>query len=226
MKTKNYDIKMLDKEEDIVNELSKIDNRGLNILYSRTLVNLRLGAYSYVLPYDTVFTSNRNELILLLNEMYSEAFKYVLDEKNINYHEVVFQEETYEYKKPQKNKEIVFARGLQTLKKALKESKKQGNKECIYYPNIKGKLKLRYYLRDTSDESIYESKIKENIFDINTKGLIELKDKIILLLDQNEERNITYKQALKMLKDMHMNVSISDETSYESIKRDKEFIKK
>ena len=217
MKTKNYDIKMLDTEEDIIKTLSTIDNRGLNILYSRTLVNLRLGAYSFVLPYDTIFSSNRNELLLLLNEMYSEAFKYVLYEKNINYHEVTFQEENYEYKKPQKNKEIVFARGLQTLKKSLKDSKKQGNKECIYYPNVKGKLKLRYYLIDDS---------KENIFDTKTKGLIELEDKIILLLDQDEEKNISYKQALKMLNDMHIIVSISDDTSYESLKANKEFIKK
>ena len=217
MKTKNYDIKVLDNRNDIKRALSDIDDRGLNILYSKVLMNLKLGIYSFDIPYDTSFVSNRNELLVLLNEKHQECLRNTLDKQNINYHEVIFQDETFEYLPPKDNKRIIFVRGIHSLKEILKDSKKKGIRECIYYPRVKGRLNLKYYLRDDS---------KEILISKDTKGLIEFEDKIILCLKQDEKRNIGYAKALKLFDELNMIVDISEDYNYESLKKNKEFIKK
>ena len=139
MKQINYDIKILDNRRDIDRVFLNFNKRGLNILYTKVLINLKLGETSFSIPYDTAFTSNRNELLLLLNEKEQKRFIKKLNENNIMYHEVNLQDETYEYKPPQNNKKIVFVRGLKTLRETLEDSKKHGKNECIYYPRVKGK---------------------------------------------------------------------------------------
>ncbi|MBR6113532.1 MAG: hypothetical protein IKP79_03375, partial [Bacilli bacterium] len=186
------------------------------ILFSRVLINLKIGINTFTIPYDTALFSNRNELLLLLNENNQSNLRKTLDRKNIEYHEVLFQEETYEHLKPQPNKKIIFARGINSLRETLKESKKSGKKECVYYPHMRGKLNLKYYLRDDSKESLTSKEIK---------GLIELEDKIILCLNQDEDRNLNYRKILYAFDDLGMIVSIKDDVYYESIRRGKEYIK-
>lgn len=215
--TNNYDIEILDNRNDIKRTFSNVNDRGLNILYSKVLVNLKLGVNTFNIPYDTSFISNRNELMILLNERHQESLRNTLDKKNINYHEVTFQDETFEYMPPQNNKKIIFVRGIHSLKKTLQESKKKGIRECIYYPRVKGRLNLKYYLRDDS---------KETLISKDTHGLIEFKDKIVLFLKQDENRNIGYSKALKLFDELNMIVEISEDYNYESIRKEKEFIKK
>ena len=215
--TKNYDIKILDDRNDIKRAFSNIDDRGLNILYTKLLINLKLGIYSFNIPYDTSFISNRNELLVLLNERHQESLRNTLNKNNINYHEVVFQDETFEYLPPQDNKKIIFVRGIKSLKETLKDSKKRGYRECIYYPRVRGRLNLRYYLKDDS---------KETLLSKDTQGLIELEDRIILCIKQDEKRNIGYNKALKLFDELNMIVDINEDYNYESIRKEKEFIKK
>lgn len=217
MKKENYDIKMLDNKREIERVFWNFNERGLHILFTKVLMNLKLGQTSFFIPYDTAFTSNRNELLLLLNEKDQEKFKKKLDEMNINYHEIDFQEETYEYKKPQDNKKIVFVRGINALRETLIDSKKHNRTECIYYPRVKGSINLKYYLRDDS---------KENLISKDIKGLIEFNDRIVLCLNQDEDMNINYKRVLKLFDELDMIVSISGETEFNSIRKEKEFIKK
>ena len=177
--TNNYDIKILDDRNDIKRTFSDINDRGLNILYSKVLVNLKLGIYSFNIPYDTSFISNRNELLVLLNERHQESLRNTLERQNINYHEVTFQDETYEYLPPQDNKKIIFVRGIHSLKETLQDSKKRGKRECIYYPRVRGRLNLKYYLRDDS---------KETLLSKDTQGLIEFEDRIVLCIKQEERK--------------------------------------
>ena len=114
--TNNYDIKLLNNKREIERVFWNFDVRGLHILFTKVLINLKLGQSSFFIPYDTAFTSNRNELLLLLNEKDQEKFIKKLDEMNISFHEVDFQEETYEYKPPQDNKKIVSGKELHKTK--------------------------------------------------------------------------------------------------------------
>ena len=215
--TNNYDIKLLNNKREIERVFWNFDVRGLHILFTKVLINLKLGQSSFFIPYDTAFTSNRNELLLLLNEKDQEKFIKKLDEMNISFHEVDFQEETYEYKPPQDNKKIVFVRGLKSLRETLEDSKRHNRNECIYYPRVNGKLNLKYYLRDDTKEELISKEVK---------GLIEFNDRIILCLKQEEARNINYRKALNLFDELDITVSISDETEFNSIRKEKEFIKK
>lgn len=215
--TNNYDIKLLNNKREIERVFWNFDVRGLHILFTKVLINLKLGQSSFFIPYDTAFTSNRNELLLLLNEKDQEKFIKKLDEMNISFHEVDFQEETYEYKPPQDNKKIVFVRGLKSLRETLEDSKRHNRNECIYYPRVDGKLNLKYYLRDDTKEELISKEVK---------GLIEFNDRIILCLKQEEARNINYRKALNLFDELDITVSISDETEFNSIRKEKEFIKK
>ena len=215
--TNNYDIKILNNKREIERVFWNFDVRGLHILFTKVLINLKLGQSSFFIPYDTAFTSNRNELLLLLNEKDQEKFIKKLDEMNISFHEVDFQEETYEYKPPQDNKKIVFVRGLKSLRETLEDSKRHNRNECIYYPRVDGKLNLKYYLRDDTKEELISKEVK---------GLIEFNDRIILCLKQEEARNINYRKALNLFDELDITVSISDETEFKSIRKEKEFIKK
>ena len=215
--TNNYDIKLLNNKREIERVFWNFDVRGLHILFTKVLINLKLGQSSFFIPYDTAFTSNRNELLLLLNEKDQEKFIKKLDEMNISFHEVDFQEETYEYKPPQDNKKIVFVRGLKSLRETLEDSKRHNRNECIYYPRVNGKLNLKYYLRDDTKEELISKEVK---------GLIEFNDRIILCLKQEESRNINYRKALNLFDELDITVSISDEAEFNSIRKEKEFIKK
>ena len=217
MKKKNYDIKVLDSEKEIKEVLSNITDKGTNILFSKTLINLKLGNKSFNIPYDTGFVSNKNELLAILNEKDQDTLRKALDKKSIKYHEVMFKEETFEYQPPQRNKKIVFVRGIESLKETLKDSKKHGKKECIYYPRLRGKLNLKYYLKDDSKEDLISKEIK---------GLIEFEDKIVLCVKQDENRNVGYVKALRLFDDLNMIVSIKEDTNYDSIRKAKEFIKR
>lgn len=215
--TNNYDIKLLNNKREIERVFWNFDVRGLHILFTKVLINLKLGQSSFFIPYDTAFTSNRNELLLLLNEKDQEKFIKKLDEMNISFHEVDFQEETYEYKPPQDNKKIVFVRGLKSLRETLEDSKRHNRNECIYYPRVNGKINLKYYLKDDTKEELISKEVK---------GLIEFNDRIILCLKQEEARNINYRKALNLFDELDITVSISDETEFNSIRKEKEFIKK
>lgn len=215
--TNNYDIKLLNNKREIERVFWNFDVRGLHILFTKVLIDLKLGQSSFFIPYDTAFISNRNELLLLLNEKDQEKFIKKLDEMNISFHEIDFQEETYEYKPPQKNKKIIFVRGIKSLRETLVDSKKHNRNECIYYPRVKGKLNLKYYLRDDSKEELISKEVK---------GLIEFDDRIVLCLNQKENRNINYRRILNLFDELDMTVSISDQTEYNSIRKEKKFIKK
>lgn len=215
--TNNYDIKLLNNKREIERVFWNFDVRGLHILFTKVLIDLKLGQSSFFIPYDTAFISNRNELLLLLNEKDQEKFIKKLDEMNISFHEIDFQEETYEYKPPQENKKIIFVRGIKSLRETLVDSKKHNRNECIYYPRVKGKLNLKYYLRDDSKEELISKEVK---------GLIEFDDRIVLCLNQKENRNINYRRILNLFDELDMTVSISDQTEYNSIRKEKKFIKK
>ena len=78
-------------------------------------------------------------------------------------------------------------------------------------------INLKYYLRDDS---------KEILISKDTKGLIEFEDKIVLCIKQDEKRNIGYAKALKLFDELNMIVDVSEDYNYESLKKNKEFIKK
>ena len=110
------------------------------------------------------------------------------------------------------------------------ESKLDGRQLIYVYEEYDytaaNKRKFRLDPRERILDTDKEIPDEEILISKDTKGLIEFEDKIILCLKQDEKRNIGYAKALKLFDELNMIVDISEDYNYESLKKNKEFIKK
>ena len=189
MTNNNYDIWAIQHyPQDITNAIDGLEDSQDNILYSNCRSYLRVGETKIYVQFDTaLFCEDKERLILLQKngELTPDMFRGLLDEKRIPYHEVTFLEG-----RPLSQdelKEIWFARDQFVLDEALKESKSKGIDVCEYYPDLGGRLELRY----TDDDGNYVSFYKQSM-----RGAVLLDDKIIILMSRGNKRNVNFQQVL------------------------------
>lgn len=211
--------------DEIDTALDNITDSATNILYTNCISKLKIGGRVFKIEFDTMFQSEENDMLILImrgSKVTVEDLKRKLAERGITYNEIVF--ENSEYQDYDNDlKEIWFARDESVLKDALNDSKKKGNDVARYNPVIKGKLSFKYFSRqylETDGEPPIETFER-----IRTRGMIETDDKIILLVNSEEDRNIYYKQALKVLSNTGMTPVIEDYESYEQKEKSKVKIK-
>ena len=94
--------------------------------------------------------------------------------------------------------EAWFIREKYVLEDALKESKDRGITDCYYYPYVGGSLEL----------SIQKEEQQDTVVQIKTKGIIQLEDKIALIIHHNYEKNMTTEEIKKVIKDYKFNLII------------------
>ena len=190
--------------EEIHNALENVKDSPTNMLFTNCLSYLRLGNRLVQVHFDTAFYSEDSDTLILLmqdGELTSDKFKELLKDRKIGYHEINFQDRKRKHQKP--TKELWFAREEYVLNDALQDSKGKGIDTCDYYPAVEGKLELRYAIDDGRGVSF---------FDVQPiHGVVILEDKIILNINHQEERNISYKQALKAFIKNDVAVSVRKE---------------
>lgn len=214
MKKNNYDIVLVDKENEFNHFLNKTNEEELNIIYSRLITSIRIGEQGYALPYDTALITEKKK-VLLLNIKHQEELRKKLEERKLKYHEVTFQEENYSYQNLD-NKKIVFVNG-NNLVKRLKECKEIANRECTYYTRTRGKFNLRYHLRDDNKESLLSEYIR---------GALEFKDRVLFFVNQKDEDSyLSFYKIIEILEKENITVIIDDETTSLSITKPKELKK-
>ena len=104
---------------------------------------------------------------------------------------VTFQNKEDNYEPSRTLPNIWFVREKYVLEDAINDSKSKDIKECKYSPSIDSKISLGYR---TLDGVEYE--IEGRIF----KGMIVFEDKMILLVNQNDLRNLDEENVRKILK--------------------------
>ena len=183
------------------------DNITSNILFRNLISKLSIaGETINSVIYDCALYSENSDTLIMIKKdcaVDHNNIKQYLDEKNISYNEVVFDEEKRQNypKRLLEIPEIWYAREDYVLKDALEDTKKNHNSNsCTIYPNLTSNLSLQYSV----DNKYY------NIDEIKAKGLIVTCDKIVLLLKQNDIRNISTKDAIDVIKKMDFNFSIND----------------
>lgn len=189
MTNNNYDIWAIQHyPQEIMHAIDGLEDSRDNILYNNCRSYLRVGEKKLLVQFDTaLFCEDKERLVLLQQngEFTPDMLRTLLDDKKIPYHEVTFLEGR---PLPQDElKEIWFARDQQVLDDALKESKSKGIDVCEYYPDLGGRLELRY----TDDDGNYIAFYKQSM-----RGAILLEDKIVILMSRGNRRNINFQQAL------------------------------
>ena len=204
MRTNIYTIQK--NPSNIINALNSVLNSKENILFTNCKSFLRVGNVKYNVQFDTAFFSEENEILILLihgGKLTPEEFKYLLDKRNIPYHEVVF--DVKEYKEAEDEKEIWFARDGNFLDTAAWDSKRKGFDICIFYPTLKGKFDIQYNTDLEGTVSLDRQEIR---------GVVEFEDKLVLLINHLEDCNVYYKKAIKILTKRGINVTMDKEDSW------------
>ena len=96
--------------------------------------------------------------------------------------------------------ELWFAREEYVLRDALQESIALGNTSCDYYPLVEGAISLKY---DETYKTLSHSLDGRNIL-----GVIVLEDKMVLMINGLDPRNLKPGQVKKIIEEMGISANI------------------
>lgn len=210
----NLDVWAIQKyPEELDNALSNIKiNSQDNILFSNCSCNMRIGSKHVTRNFDTMlYAEDSDTLVILMKDgkATTEDIRKNLDNRNILYHEVIFdKEEDSEYYDDESIKELCFAREAYVLEDAVVDSKNRGYNKCIYYPAVDGNLDLQY-LDNNSELSVVDGRF--------FKGVVEFPDKMVLLINQNDPRNVTSEVVLGLFGKYEISVLVDSSRNIKSL---------
>lgn len=188
-----------------------------NILFRGCVSSLTLGSQEIKVYFDTVFFSEESDLIMFLmkdGEFTGEDLKNYLKSQAIPCSDILLK--THEEQKTEPEKEIWFARERYVLEDAIQDSLDRGNDTCTYYPLVKGNFEVSCFTKRGE---------KAPIDGRDIEGVIELEDKIVLLIQQGEARNLCMKDAMSILDLYEINTSIYTQTELPPREKPKQYQK-
>lgn len=223
----NLDVWTIQKHpEQLENALANIKNNSTNnLIYTNCLSSLKLNDNEIMAGrFDTVlYSEDSGTMIMLMKNCgvdFNDVKKYLNDNK-IMYDRIDFNDEE-DYDNSNLLPELLFAEEEYVLKDALKETKNKYNvNDAIYYPNVNLDLSLFSIINE-----------QQYPFDeININGVVEVCDKLILLIQHGDKRNLKYNQVVDTLYEMGFDYEIDEYNIPKSIEKaiktdEKTFVKK
>ena len=203
MERSNLDIWAIQEDPEEINPaVEGVESSSTNLLFGNCISYLRLGRKKINVQFNTAFYSEDSDrLILLMKDgaISEEQLKEALDQRGIFYNEVYLLR--HDKKSQSDIKTLWFAREVDVLDSALKDSRKKGIDTCDYYPEVKGRFELRYVVDEDSVDELDSQKIR---------GVVVLDDKLVLMINNGENKNAYYHQILKVLQknDMAPNIHL------------------
>lgn len=196
-----------------------------NILFSNCLSNIKLGEnYICTKKFDTMLCSFDSDTVIMIMrgaKVGGEDIRKYLNEHNIFYNEVVFDsyDEMQELmalgeiedsclEESNLEKELWFVRENYVFKDAVADSREKGAQQCIYYPNVVGDLELQYLSNSN------------NIFEVDGRlihGVVEFPDKLVLLIQQNDPRNMMEEDVYRILADNKISTLVDTDVDIKSL---------
>lgn len=193
-----------DKEETkIALEKVKKDSLG-NILYLNCRCRFKIGnEYVKSRIFDSCFYSEDSDIVIFFakGKITQDEIEQYLNEMNIKYTIVSFDLKNNPFQDKDLLSEIWFAREKYVLEDAIDDSISRGIKKCFYYPNEISEISLGY---KTNGEIRHYCEIEGRL----CRGTIVFEDKIVLLVSQGDERNLTIDEAKQVLKDKGIKVEM------------------
>ena len=196
-KRSNLDVWAIQYEsEELLTALANIKNKSANtILFTNVMSEFQIGETRIVTrQFDTFLYSKENDLLVMIMRAGIATPKDIadyLDNNGIDYQIVTAMPNISEYEDGNKIPEIWIAREDYVVADALDNSVNKEIRECDYYPNLVGKIDLNM-LSNTDKTPL-------TIDGRDFKGLLQLQDKIILLVDHEEERTCKPESIVSML---------------------------
>jgi hypothetical protein len=192
--------------QELETALSNLKVLGNTILYTNALCSFKIGNMNISSrQFDTFLYSEENDLLVMLmrgGRVTADDIRKYLENHNIYYNEVVLTPSVTKYEDNYKMPELWIAREKCVVDDALHDSIKKGVKrECGYYPNLYGSLNLSY-LTNSNDITNIDGRL--------FKGLIYLEDKLILLVNQNDKRNVRPLDVFESLKRTNFKYALLD----------------
>lgn len=204
-----------DDSEELEIALANIEPTSKNnILFSNCFSSLRIGdKIIQGRQFDTMLYAEDSDTCVILMQGGAatiEDMRKNLNARGIFYHEVIFDplEQDKECNCGGCKKTLWFARDIGVLEDAIDDSDKQGFDTCVYYPNVDGSLELQYSFLNEKYATIDGR---------DFRGVIEFSDKIILLIHQQDPRNVSDVDVYHTLSNRSIDVSVSDSLSISSL---------
>lgn len=166
-----------------------------NILYLNCICSFKMDNKKIQSrKFDSCFYSEESDIVILFAKgmVSEEEIETYLNENNIKYTTIRFTEDNIPFENDDKFPELWFAREKCVLLDAINDSLKKGNNRCLYNSEVESNLSLCY--RDKFGD-------KWEIEGRFCKGCLYFKDKMVLLINQADFRNLKENDVMKILKD-------------------------
>ena len=197
----------------------KVRNTDNNLLVTNCISRLKLGNQKLHIIFDTLLYNDDKNILIMIKDssvVSPELFKKMLNNNNVGYNELNFREYLH-FDKPETSKELFFATSISNLKYVIEKSMKNGSDSCTYYPAITGHFTLKYF---------YNKEKQEQLDDYYIKGLLELDDKIILIIKESTEPTLYFKRILYELEKMNINVIVDYSKQIKESLKEKKLLKR
>ena len=182
----------------------KKDSNG-NILYLNCWCKFYIGEKAIKgRLFDACFYSEESDTLIIFSkgQINEEEIKNYLEESKIQYTTVRFKGQSKEYIGNDWFPEVWFAREEYVLRDAIEDSLSKCVEDCTYFPNREAGFSLSYRDELDSDHEI------EGRF---CKGILNFDDKIVLLISQDDKRNLKRETVEKILKEKEIAYIVKDE---------------
>ena len=175
---------------DIFNDAQDVDDF---VLIDNCISKLTLGKKEVPIQFDKMLYSyDKNILVLIMkdSQLSTDDLEDFMHKKNIHFSKHICNKQNDSYKYDGELKEFSFVGEKESLKRAIVDCKQKENDDCVYYPNVVGKLELGYI----TDEGEYDlfGRMKVN-------GVVEFEDKMILLLKRQKLAGLKDRQIFDLL---------------------------
>lgn len=183
--------------EELVAALDNIKTDNDIILYLNLLCNFQIGGVNIKSrQFDTLLSSEENDILVMLmrgGKASVDDIRKYLDQKEFRYSEVMFAPSISSHYDDGSVPELWIAREKYVLEDAFEDSiKRDCAKKCEYYPFLTGSLDFCYFTNSASEKCRVDGRL--------FRGVIKLEDKLILLVNQNDERNVTARDVYEVIK--------------------------
>lgn len=207
----NLDVWAIQNDKEVTKKaLEKVKKDSLgNILYLNCWCDFTIGNKPMQNRlFDACFYSEESDTVVLFakGKISEEEIEKYLEEANIKYTTIRFKEPNGNYYKYDSTlPEICFVREKKELRNLIDETIEKGELDCVYYPNMESNLSLNY-IATTDEQFEVEGRA--------CKGMVVLKDKLILLVNQRDKRNVVKESSVtKLLINKGMKVQVKSNSS-------------
>lgn len=167
-----------------------------NILYYNCRCYFKIGDNSIrTRIFDKCFYSEDSDTVIFFakGKITKDEIEKTLEENNIRYTIVRFDWKDKEFIDYDYIKDIYFATDENSFTRAINDSLNKGVNSCLYDENEQSELSIGY---KTNAENREYCEIEGK----SCRGVITLADKIILLVDHKEKRNLNPREVKSILK--------------------------